>query len=289
MKKIQVEQGSKQWHEYRATRIGASDIANIFGAEGAFKSRAKTLSEKSTGKTEAPSQYLENLFREGHEWEAVVREKLNAQGFNFQTMVVEHPANERFFASLDGIDVDRETILEVKSCARVETFNKYCEKIPEHYFSQVQWQMLCTGYAKTLLAFVYSGEVKVLEVKADPAFQNALAISGLEFIAELDEVLANNVPAPIQNLTSPDIERIHALKVASVQISRRLAEIDDEIKTLAERILSEHGATQISNSEISIAWVEREGSVDYKKIPELSGVDLAPYRKKGSKYIKVTI
>ena len=90
-------------------------------------------------------------------------------------------------------------------------------------------------------------------------------------------------------MTSPEIERLVALKTASVEVSRRLAEIDDEVKTLAERILAQYGANQIENDQIKIAWVEREGSVDYKNVPELKGVDLTKYRKKGSRFIKVTI
>jgi len=288
IKKINLEQGTPEWLAYRVNGIGGSDIASIHGSEGAFKKRGEVMMEK-LGHTKELTEYQKGIFAAGHEWEAVVRDRLNGQGFNFQPAVIESGINARFFASLDGLDADRELLLEVKSCTTVQKFAAYVESTPDHYFAQVQWQMAVTGYSTTWLAFVHNGELSVKEVKADKAFQQSLFQSAEAFLSDLDAIKAGTLPAPVLSLASPDIVKLHALKCASVEAAKALDALDEEIKTLAQKILSENGATQVQGEGINIQLVEREGSVDYKKIPELKNVDLNQYRKKGTTYVKVNL
>lgn len=288
IRKINLEQGSPEWLAYRLNGVGGSDIASIAGADGAFKKRGEVMMEK-LGQTKELTEFQKNIFREGHEWETLVRDRLNTQGFTFNPMVVEASFNERLFASLDGIDVNKEVLLEVKSCVSMDKFNQYIAATPEHYMMQVQWQMMVTGYASTFLAFVCQGELHVKEVVADFNVQSKLVVEATEFLHELDQIRAGSLPAPIQDVTSPDVERLVALKAASVKLAEKLEEIDDEVKSLATKILADHKAVQVQNSQINIQLVEREGSVDYKKIPELANIDLNPYRKKGTSFIKVNL
>lgn len=288
IRKVALEQGTPEWLAYRLNGVGGSDIASIIGADGAFKKRQDVLMEK-LGETRELSEFQKKLFQDGHEWEALVRDQMNQQGFNFKPEVVECPFNTRFFASLDGIDVEKECLLEVKSVTSMEKFKAYVENPPAHYLAQCQWQMLCTGYHTTLLAFVCQGEVAVKEIQSNPDSHVKLILQADQFLEELDRVKTGSVPAPIQNITSPAIERLAALKSASVQVASRLEELDEEIKSLATKILAEHGAVQIQGEGITIQLCEREGSVDYKKIPELQNLDLNPYRRKGTKYVKVSL
>ena len=250
------------------------------------------------GHQKALTEFQKAIFNVGHEWEALVRDQLNTSvnppddsfhGFNFQPMVVESTINDRFFASLDGIDVDREMLLEVKSCTSLAKYNGYLAATPAHYMMQVQWQMLCTGYSQTLLAFVCQGEVAVKEVHADFDIQSQLVVEATEFLFQLDQVKAGQLPAPIMNVTSPDVEKLIALKAASAEIGKRLNEIEDQAKALAEKILADHNAVQVQSDQINIQWVEKAGQVDYSKIPELVKIDLNQYRKKGTRFIKITL
>ena len=288
IKKINLEQGTQEWLAYRLNGVGGSDIASITGADGAFKKKQQVIMEK-LGQQKALSDFQKKMFDEGHEWERLVRDRLNEQGFTFGPAVIEATFNERFFASLDGMDVEKEVLLEVKSCSSMDKFNQYIAATPEHYMMQVQWQMMVTGYATTFLAFVCQGELHVKEVHADFDLQSKLVVEATEFLHELDQIRAGSLPAPIQDITSPDVERLVALKAASVKLAEKLEEIDAEVKSLATKILADHKAVQVQNSQINIQLVEREGSVDYKKIPELANIDLNPYRKKGTSFIKVNL
>jgi putative phage-type endonuclease len=297
MKKIALEQGTPEWIAYRLNGVGGSDIASIVGAEGAFKKRGEVMMEK-LGHQKALTEYQKAIFQDGHEWEALVRDQLNTSvnppddsfhGFNFQPMVVESTINDRFFASLDGIDFDREMLLEVKSCTSMAKYNSYVAATPAHYMMQVQWQMLCTGYHHTLLAFVCQGELAVKKVHADFDIQSKLVVEATEFLYQLDQIKAGQLPAPIMNVTSPDVEKLIALKAASAEIGKRLNEIEDQAKALAEKILADHNAVQVQSDQINIQWVEKAGQVDYSKIPELVKIDLNQYRKKGTRFIKITL
>jgi len=288
MKKIGLEQGTPEWLAYRLNGVGGSDIASIIGSEGAFKNRTEVMMEK-LGHTKELSEFQKKLFQDGHEWEAIVRDQMGVQGFAFNPEVVQCSFNDRFFASLDGLDVDREMILEVKSVSNFEKFKAYVENPPAHYITQCQWQMLCTGLHTTLLAFVCQGEVAAVEVHANPDAQAKLIVEADKFLEDLDKVRSGAMPAPIQQVSGPDMEKLFELKSASVEASKALEYLDGQIKALAEKILADHEATHIQSPFITVQWCEREGSVDYKKIPELEKIDLNQYRKKPTKFLKVSL
>ena len=288
IKKVNLEQGTHEWLAYRLNGVGGSDIASIIEADGAFKNRKEVLMEK-LGQTKELTEYQKTIFKDGHEWESLVRDRLNQQGFNFIPAVVESTVDPRFFASLDGMDVEREILLEVKSVTNMDRFKAYCENIPAHYVAQVQWQMFCTGYNHTMVAFVCQGEVAVKEVAPDFDLQSKLVVEATAFLQELDGIKAGTMPAPVQQISTPDMERLFALKSASAEASKALDALDAQIKELAEKILADHQATHVQSPFLTVQWCEREGAVDYKKIPELVNIDLNQYRKKGTKYLKVTL
>ena len=139
-----------------------------------------------------------------------------------------------------------------------------------------------------LFRSVHEGTIWTTTVLRDDATIYILSQRAREFLAELDKCRETGIDA-IYGLVTPEIQQLILLKQVAQKISAQLAEIEDQVKVLGEQILATHKASRIENEAISISRVEREGSVDYKKIPELSGVDLNAYRKRGSSYLKITI
>ena len=288
MKEIQLQQGSSEWLEYRKNGIGASEVASIAGIEGAFKTRQQILEEK-LGAVAPVSAHLQKLFAEGHEWERVVRENMNAAGWKFEPAVCVADWNDRLFASLDGLDRERQIILEVKSVSTEDRFFQYAEKVPAHYYVQCQWQMLITGLKGVHLVFVYDGNVKTTIITPDANDQKYLQNAADTFLKELDAIKAGDLPSPIKALASPDMTRLAFLKAQEKEMQIQIDMVTEEIKYLAEKVLKENDARKVESESVTVEWVEREGSVDYKKIPELEKIDLNQYRKKGTKYIKVSV
>ncbi|NCX93600.1 MAG: hypothetical protein EBX40_02865 [Gammaproteobacteria bacterium] len=286
MKTINLEQGSQAWLDFRQNGIGASEIASIAEITGAFSKRINTLTEK-LGQKRMLSAFEQNIFAQGHAWEIAVRDAINAEGFTFAPAVVVSTENDRFFASLDGLDASKEIILEVKSVVNAPKFEQYKNEVPAHYMAQVQWQLMVTKYATAILAFVHDGEVVRHEIKPDPIYQDILAQAGIKFLAELDAIKAGTMPSPIQTIRSPEIARLEKLKRMEMDMKIQMAMITEEIKGLAERLLDEHKASKIEGDSITVTWQEREGATDYKRACEDAGLDVTGYKKKGTRFVVV--
>ena len=287
MKKINLEQGTQNWLDYRRNGVGASDIANIAEVKGAFKSRRDTLLEK-LGIEKPLTEFQKQMFAAGHEWEKVIRDSQYLRMYNFAPAVVEFDGNPAFFASLDGLDEQQEIILEVKSVTTRERFEQYKEETPAHYFAQVQWQMLCTGYKKVLLAYVYQGEVDFTLIQEDPGIQSELTFQATKFLTELNEIRSGNRPMPVQNLDSADMSRLEFLKHSREELKISIEMIEQEIDQIAKRVLEQSGADKVENDILSVSWQERKGSIAYAKIPEIQKLGesyLNSFRGKDSKFI----
>jgi putative phage-type endonuclease len=96
MNTIDLKQGSKEWLDYRATRIGASDIAKILGVSP--YGTAFDLYEEKNGLKET---FCNAGMRFGNVAEPLIREYYEAKtGEWFMPTVVEHPTEPWMMASL---------------------------------------------------------------------------------------------------------------------------------------------------------------------------------------------
>lgn len=186
MKTIDLVQGTKPWHDYRQNRVGASDIPSIVKAKGRYKSRAAVMREKM-GAVQAVSDFTQRIFDNGHAWEAKLKEHFTDIGTHFESCVIEHPENDRFFASLDGLSADN-IILEVKTTSKVDIMEQLNNgEIPDVYNCQIQWQFYVSGLSEALLAVVHKGEVFTIPVYRDDEKIKEAEKLAQEFINELDE------------------------------------------------------------------------------------------------------
>lgn len=283
MKKLTLEQGSAEWLAVRLEKITATDAPAIAGIKGAFNNRQGILREKLGEKKEL-TDYQKQIFADGHEWEEIVRtQAFDGTAFNFTQAVVVSEANDKFMASLDGIDEENKVILEVKSVTSETKFKEYIDTPPAHYLAQVQWQMMCTGYDTAFLTFVFDGDVSVVTVKRDDKAIAKLVKSAEEFLIELENAKsAGTSLAPVNLPMTPEVDRLIFLKKTQKEMEIQLSMIEEEVKSLSAKLLKDHEARKIENDLITIQEVERKGAVDYARIPELKDVDLEQYRKKPS-------
>ncbi len=142
MKIIDLVQGSKEWHEYRSCRIGASDAPIIMGLS--TYCTPSLLYKRKKGL--APPQKPTFAMQKGTDLEPVVRK--DVQDFfhlDLQPLVVEMQEYPFLFASLDGCNLEKRFLSEIKVSK-----NLYGEAkrgiIPPMYFCQMQHQMMVMGY-----------------------------------------------------------------------------------------------------------------------------------------------
>lgn len=290
---IELVQRSEEWHEYRRTRVGSSDIASIAGTEGAYSKRGKVLDEK-LGITQAShSDYLKVIMKEGDEWEEAIIKKACETLEEYNPRVVESTVYPRFFASLDGMNNAGNKIIEVKATTK-EDYLCLAELgiCPAIYSAQIQWQLLVTGLSEALLLVVDRSpgveEKKPHQVfvRANPSFQADLVKHAQEFLKDLDE--GNSTTVAI-NDSEADLWHIVDAKIAISAAEQIVEELKQKVKSLSENLLLKYNAKKIIHPKLLVEECYRKGSVDYAKIDDLKNVDLEKYRKKGMTYLKITL
>lgn len=200
-----------------------------------------------------------------------------------------HPNHDWLGASPDGLIGD-DGLIEVK-CPfgqRDKSPPKFKTAAEQpHYYAQMQVEMACTG-RKWCDFYQWAPNGTSLErVEYSPEWFTERLPELLEFYHRYINELDN--PEHLQ----PKLVEINTLKAKALideydavtqqinDATARKKEIMDELVTMAkDRDAIIHGR--------KLSLVERKGSVQYKKIPELQGVDLEQYRGKSTTYWKLS-
>lgn len=288
-KEIELTQGTPEWKAYRNLGVGASDIPAIMELPGAYQTRDQLLNTKITGKGIETNTYLEQVFQDGHAWEAIFRDSLNRdQGFNFVPMVIESLYHPKFFASLDGICDRTNQILEVKSTKRDDFLQPLKHKIvPAIWMAQIQWQLYISNISNALLCVVNTIDQShtVIRVHREKEYIDQLIAAANRFLTDLESGLNPIKIIPVE----PEVFGIIALKDIISSLNESLEKAKNQIDERASKLLEKHSARKLSCGVLDIQEVTRAGSIQYQNIPELQGVNLDYYRKPDSKYVTVKI
>ena len=282
---INLEQGSPKWIEFRNTRLGGSDIPSLMNLPEAYGNRTSLIQDKINPVTKEHSEFTKRLFQDGHDFELAVRES-NPRGFQFTPQVVQHKSEDRFISSLDGINLEHQIILEVKS-TRKDAYLYMARNglVPEVYNYQIQWCLFVTGYEVAHLYVVDStcGDTYFIEVKRDQNLIDKIVIEAHKFLAELSTGIEPYIQ--LENIT---VQNIANIKNNIKHYKKLIAEAENQVQEQAEQLLKEYKATKIEGCGVRIQIVTKKGSVQYKKIEALKGIDLDKYRAPSSSYVKIS-
>lgn len=293
MKFINLKQGTTEWHQYRLTRIGASDVANLtMTSSHTDKSKEAVAKSKLTPKYHGA--FLENLFRQGHYWEEQVRDNLSSQGYIFQPVVVEDEHNDRLFCSLDGYDPTTDTILEVKWTSVKDLFQSFKDgKLLKKYQDQVQWQLYITKAKSAWLVMVHEGESHTQVIEPDEAIWTELHSKATDYLTFFDNnkerILKEAAPESSLVVEDEFESDLSTLNEKITKLSKEVEELKKQKEEKAKHILEKYQTKKLNLRSMKVEMVSRIGAVDYTLVPQLKDVDLEPYRKKPSEYVKVTI
>lgn len=166
---VDLNQSSKEWLDWRNDGIGSSDVALLMSSEPVFDRTVGTLWKQRVGYERAVELDNEHI-RRGKELEPIIRDEVNKiLGTNFNPLCIMRKDKPYLRASLDGIDFDRDAILEIKSPSD-KVFEKYLKtwQIPENYYLQMQYQMLCSDVEYCYFAF--GRQIIIKEGMSDPEY-----------------------------------------------------------------------------------------------------------------------
>lgn len=286
---VSLEQGSPEWLAYRKNGIGASEIPAICNVRGSYQTADQVLDSKF-GIEKTISDYTAKIFAEGHELEEQVRaEAFENLGKQYRPAVVESIEHPMFFASLDGISENNDAIIEVKSTRKADFLRQVQDGFcPDIYFYQIQWQLYITGLKECTLVVV-DAETKnkyPIIVDRDDSIIETLVGEALKFYERMKSGVA-----PTQQLDAFDEigMRLEAVLHSIEVYNERIKELEDKKKEYASFLLIKYAAKKLENDRLSIQVMERQGSVNYKAIPELRGVNLDQYRGKATTQMRVAL
>lgn len=153
-------------------------------------------------------------------------------------------------------------------------------KIPEKYYPQVQHQLACLGF-NMLHYFSYrEGDFALVEVERNQSYIDSLYQSEGAF---WDLVLNLEAPALTDKdyVVMEDQEWDHLAKEWA-NISERISILEKQEKEYRAALIAKAGGQNAKGSGICLTKILRKGTVDYKRVPELIGIDLEKYRKEPS-------
>lgn len=287
----EIEQRSPEWFEARKNRVTGSQVGAILGLNP-YKKPAEVMRDMVRSYHGLASEFTGNV---ATEWGTANEQSATNQFemFHSSVPVVEtgfhvHPEHTWLGASPDGLLGDN-GLIEIK-CPygqrknEVPTFKALAEQA--HYQAQVQIEMFCTGREFCeFYQWAPSGDMLETEHASEQwIFENLPKLQAFynSFLIERE------LPNATRYLEAEHLEQndqtITDLVARFSSISDQVKALDIEKRDLLAEIIERCGGRQSEINGHKLTKIERKGSIDYKKVPELKGVDLEAYRKQSSEY-----
>lgn len=278
-----LEQGSAAWLQWRLEGIGASDAPVIMGVSP-YKTPLDLYREKK-GIYQQPQTAA---MARGNHLEPYIREQfIEMVGVEVHPGCFEHSELEWCRCSVDGINIQRQMVIEIKAPKKSDHERALNKKVPDHYYPQVQHILFVTGLQFLFYVSYYADDLAIVEVERDDDYIETLVEQEKKF---LENVKKGVPPSP----TSEDYDIIddpEEVKLASTyeRILVEISELENKKEEIRKYFVQKASERSLKCGSLKVCRYESQGSIDYKSIPELEGVDLEKYRKESSIRHRITI
>lgn len=280
----QLVQGSAEWHAHRAQYRNASETAAVMGVspwQTPFELWLVKTGRKVIAETEA--------MRHGTATEPAARAAFEQEsGLIMQPLVM---VDGNYSASLDGITLAGDTIVEIKCPYKGQTSELWqmvkTDTVPQHYYLQVQHQLM-VSHAQHAYLWVFDGQEGVgITIEPDTQLFEQIRSAWDAFQVYLD----TDTPPPITDQDT--LLRIDPVWEEAANQYLQCKAASDEAAAKAEeakaKLISLTSHSRESGFGVSVTRYWKQGNIDYKKVPELQGVDLELYRGKMREEVRVTL
>jgi putative phage-type endonuclease len=275
----------------RKKGLGSSEVACVTG-ENPFKSAYKLWLEK-TGIEEPEDLSNSFLVNRGTHLEPIARSKaIKALGVNFEPLYFIDKEKSYFRYSSDGYAKDTNELIEIKCTSDKNHNQAKLGEVPPYYKAQLQWGLSISKANKIYYVSYNPGDIDgddlvIIDVLPDQEYIDMLRKKCDEFW----QLVESKTPP---ELSDSDYELIESKEfelaaLALKQAKEELKLAEDRKDYLEKELLKIIGnKKRVKGYGCKIATIQRKGSVDYKSIPELIGVNLEKYRKSLSEYVKIS-
>jgi len=273
---LNLEQGSQEWLDARKHHFCASEAPAVMSVNPYFPRNPTELAKQKLGYV---NTFVSQAMKEGHRLEPIIRQQVEDQtliGFMPTVMV-----KDKYLASLDGINFDGDTILEIKAPQSKNATVKWAMEgrviLPHQY--QIQHQLMVSGADKCIYAVrnPEDGQIITCDVFPDQILQKKLKQAWADFqpLMELTEdELKTSEPLPAD--LAPAVETYLKGKALAKQAA-------DIMKTAQAEILADlDDSKSYENDKIRISRRQRKGTLDKTALE--ADVDLSKYIKPATNY-----
>lgn len=281
-----MEQGTKEWLEFRKGKIGSSDIPVIMGVSP-WKTRYELWLEM-TGRS-GPKEVTRAMER-GRELEPIARDLFCKQrGIEMSPQVLTYMAWMKAIASLDGITIDGVWLLEVKcpSVPRMIDELQYYHKnhkVSDLYNYQMQWGMMVSGAGRGSLMLYYDDEANTdLDVVADKELQEKLLKEAKAFMELVEKDIAPETEEEEYILIED--EGFETLASEYVEIDGKIKELESMKRGFKSRLIEYSDDGNVRGGGIKIRRSEGRLKTMWEKVVidfNISEEDLERYQEKGN-------
>lgn len=206
-----LQQGSQEWHAYRAKHFNASDAPAMMGVSP-YKTRSELLKERATGLSKEIDATTQALFDNGHRFEALARSL--AESIVGDDLYPVTGSMGELSASFDGLTMDERIAYEHKTLNNDIRGANSVEDLGEHFHVQMEQQLLISGAEKCLfLASQWDNEGELIEEKHFWYFPNedlrARIVAGwMQFKKDVETYKHVEAIEPPQSAPIPDLPAV---------------------------------------------------------------------------------
>lgn len=276
MKIVDLDQGSPEWHLFRATHLTASQAPEMMG-EG-YGSRDAFI--RNWGKEKNISSYQEMLFAKGHELEAralpfaceIVGEDLAPMSGVYDGNGLPDAIQGRLSASFDGIDMEHTVLWEHKTWNQKIQAAIDAGQIPLQHRIQMEQQLLVSGADQCL--FMASNEAESCHqwYLPDLELRESICDGWVQFLKDLEDT-------PDVTDLSQDADWL-ILEGQYEAVMKKLASAEMSAKHLKGLMFEYAQERDVVGLNYRVQKTTRKGSISYAKAFKslMPQADLEPFR-----------
>ena len=281
---INVEQGTQEWHDLRAKFYKTASRTPSVMDSNPFMSKEQ-LAMNLRGEYEP---FYSKAMRQGNELEDKVREQANILLDDLFMPMVGEDGN--FLASLDGINFNRDTIIEIKVSEK--TFNDIQnDTIPLNYMHQIIHQMMVFDSVEIAYLIAYNPKTEEIAISnpinKNVTLENKIIKAWQEFDLVKDTLKVNEFDMSDNKRFNKAVEEFKSCKLEADKINEKLSEAKNKLYAFYQ------GGKTFGNG-VTISYSKPSKSIKYADIykqnkDKLKDIDMTKYESEKAGSYKITV
>lgn len=251
MEILNLQQGSNEWHQHRATAYNASDVPSMLACSP-YKSRSDFVRERATGITAEVTPAQQRIFDDGHRFEALARPLAEAIiGEELSPCVGKRG---KYSASFDGLTFMGDVAFEHKTLGNslrdAMTLDCTGADLPLHYRAQMEQQAMVSGCERILfMASTWDAEDNLIEERhcwyEPDAELRAQIIAGWEqFEKDVAAYAPQEAAAPVVATPTESLPAVVVQVQGALTVAGNLPAFGDALRAFIARIPQRPGTDQ---------------------------------------------